>query len=66
VPRPPPYSPDFTPIEAMFSKFKAWLRRPGARTRDRLCAALPEALKTITPDDILGWFGHAGLCVSQT
>lgn len=61
----PPYSPDLTPIEALFSKFKAWLRRHGARTRDRLYAALPEALKTITPDDILGWFGHAGLCVSR-
>ena len=62
----PPYSPDLTPIEALFSKFKAWLRRHGARTRERLYAALPDALKTITPDDILGWFGHAGLCVSRT
>jgi transposase len=61
----PPYSPDLTPIEALFSKFKTWLRRHGARTRDRLYAALPEALKTITPADILGWFGHAGLCVSR-
>jgi transposase len=62
----PPYSPDFTPIEAMFSKFKQWLRRRGARARDRLYESLPEALRTISRDDILGWFGHVGLCVAGT
>jgi hypothetical protein len=29
----PPYSPDFTPIEEMFSKFKEFLRRIGARAK---------------------------------
>jgi transposase len=30
----PPYSPDFTPIEQAFSKFKAILRGLGARTTE--------------------------------
>jgi transposase len=32
----PPYSPDFSPIEEMFSKFKGFLRRIGARAKDEL------------------------------
>ena len=31
----PPYSPDYTPIEEMFSKVKEVLRRVGARAKDR-------------------------------
>jgi transposase len=57
----PPYSPDYSPIEELFSKLKQWLRRAGARAEEELYAALGEALKTVTPEDILGWFRHAGL-----
>jgi transposase len=57
----PPYSPDFTPIEQLFSKLKERLRRLGARTRERLYPALREALEQVTSRDILGWFQHAGL-----
>src|SRR3546814_10586994 len=32
----PPYSPDLNPIEQMFAKLKALLRKAGARTRDAL------------------------------
>ena len=58
----PPYSPDFTPIEEMFSKVKAFLRRVAARTRGSLYDAIGEGLKEVTPGDILGWFRHARLC----
>src|SRR3954447_11231357 len=61
----PPYSPDFTPIEEMFSKFKEFLRRVGARAKEHLYEAIGEGLKQVTPRDILGWFGHAGSCVMQ-
>lgn len=57
----PPYSPDFTPIEQLFSKLKGRLRQLGARTKDRLYEALREALGLVTSRDILGWFRHAGL-----
>jgi transposase len=61
----PPYSPDFTPIEEMFSKFKGFLRRFGARAKDHLYEAIAEGLRMVTPRDILGWFRHAGLCATQ-
>jgi len=32
----PPYSPDFNPIEEMFSKVKEFLRRVAARTKGDL------------------------------
>jgi transposase len=62
----PPYSPDYSPIEEMFSKFKGFLRRAGARAKDRLYGAIGEGLRQVTPQDILGWFRHAGLCATQT
>src|SRR3954453_16935625 len=55
----PPYSPDFNPIEEMFSKFKECLRRLGARAKDHLYDAIGEALREMTLPDILGWFGQA-------
>ena len=61
----PPYSPDFSPIEEMFSKFKEFLRRIGARAKEHLYDAIGEGLREVTPEDILGWFRHAGLCVMQ-
>ena len=57
----PPYSPDYTPIESMYSKVKQWLRRVGARTEDALYGALGEALRRVTRQDILGWFQNVGL-----
>jgi transposase len=62
----PPYSPDFTPIEEMFSKFKGFLRRIGARAKEHLNDAIGEGLREVTTKDILGWFRHAGLCASQS
>jgi transposase len=60
----PPYSPDFTPIEEMFSKFKEFLRRIGARAKEHLYDAIGEGLREVTTQDILGWFRHAGLCAT--
>jgi transposase len=61
----PPSSPDFHPIEEMFSKFKEFLRRVGARAKEHLDEAIGEGLREVTHEDILGWFRHAGLCVMQ-
>ncbi len=58
----PPYSPDYTPMEPMYSKVKALLRRIAARTKGDLYDAIGEALKQVTPEDIIGWFKAAGLC----
>ena len=60
----PPYSPEYTPIEEMFSKFKQNLRRAEAGTKTRLYEAVGMALRQVTSQDILGWFRHAGLCAT--
>lgn len=61
----PPYSPDYTPIEEMYSKVKQGLRRAKARVQDDLDQALGVVLKSVTSADILGWFRHAGLCATH-
>jgi transposase len=61
----PPYSPDYTPIEEMFSKVKEALRHAEARAKAELYEAVGEALRRVTPEDILGWFRHAGLCATH-
>jgi transposase len=61
----PPYSPDYTLIEEMYSKVKALLWRIAARTKGDLYDAIGDALKQVTPQDILGWFKEAGLCATH-
>jgi transposase len=56
----PSYSPDLNPIELAFSKLKTWVRQVAARTRVALDDAIAAALKTVTLQDVIGWFGHAG------
>ena len=56
----PAYAPDMNPIEPAWSKLKTYLRARAARSREALEAAIPDALRTITPDDAQGWFRHAG------
>ncbi|MCA1626904.1 MAG: IS630 family transposase [Acidobacteria bacterium] len=61
----PPYSPDFSPIELMWSKIKTVLRAAKARTREELEQALIAALKLVTADDCAGWFSHCGYQVAS-
>jgi transposase len=61
-----PYSPDFSPIEQMWSKIKEALRAAKARTREELERALAEALKRVSQSDILGWFKHCGYMAEST
>ena len=56
----PAYSPDLTPIEEAFSKFKAALRTSAPRTVEAHSTAVWAALRTITPQDAVGWIAHAG------
>ena len=52
----PVYSPDFSPIEEMFSKVKGGLRTIAARTVDTVIDAMGQALNAVKKTDILGWF----------
>jgi len=56
----PAYSPDLNPIEKMWSKVKALLRRAEARTPDELVTAIGNALAQVTAQDALGWFVSCG------
>ncbi len=56
----PSYSPDLNPIEEAFSKIKQLVRKAGARAREGLVEAIARALAAVTPEDVAGWFAHAG------
>jgi transposase len=56
----PAYSPDFNPIEMMWSKIKNFLRSAEARTVPDLIVAIGQALARITPKDALSWFACCG------
>lgn len=56
----PPYSPDFNPIEKMWSKIRAFLRAIKARTYEALLQAIAAALRTVTASDATGWFTSCG------
>jgi transposase len=62
----PAYSPDLNPIEKMFSKLKAFLRKAKARTIPGLRDPLGDGLRTITASDIAGWFKSCGYRHTQT
>ena len=56
----PPYSPELNPIEKMWSKIKAFLRKAKARTKEALWQAIGMALKTVSASDALNWFKSCG------
>ena len=56
----PPYSPDLNPIEKIWAKVKAWLRKAQARTTQALWDALAQGLQNITPQDCQNSFAHCG------
>ena len=56
----PAYSPDFNPIEKMWSKIKTLLRGMEARTPEDLIAAIGRCLARVTAQDALGWFVSFG------
>lgn len=57
---PPPYSPDLNPMEKMWSKIKAYLRKVEARTKEALPEAIAAALETVTASDASHWFASCG------
>lgn len=56
----PAYSPDLNPIELAFSKLKTLLQQTGARTRDRLDAAISAALPQLTAANAQAWIAACG------
>jgi transposase len=56
----PPYSPDLNPIEQLFAKLKALLRKAAARTRDELWQAIGRLLEACSPTDCQNYLRHCG------
>jgi transposase len=55
----PPYSPDFNPIEPMWSKIKQILRSHAPRTDEQLLMAAKTAFQSISAADCKGFFFSA-------
>lgn len=56
----PPYSPDLNPIEKLWSKVKAWLRRVMAGTFDGLLDTIADALRAVAPSECVNYFKACG------
>jgi transposase len=56
----PPYSPDYSPIENIWSKVKQSLRSLAARAVPALGQAITTALAAVTPQDCYGCFAACG------
>lgn len=56
----PPYSPDLNPIEQVFAKLKALLRKAGERTLEATWRRIGELLGRFTPTECANYFTNAG------
>lgn len=56
----PPYSPDFNPIEQVFSKLKALLRKAKERTVSALWDRIGQLVDQFSPDECRNYFRHSG------
>jgi len=56
----PPYSPDFNPIELVFSKLKTLVRKSKVRKVEELWKKLGELCDVFTPKECKNYFKHAG------
>ena len=52
----PPYCPDLNPIEKMWSKLKAFLRKEKIRIASELPSAISKGFLIIRPKDCIEWF----------
>jgi transposase len=56
----PPYSPDLNPIEQVFAKIKALLRKAGALTKDALWDTIGASLSAFSPDECRSYLLNSG------
>jgi transposase len=56
----PPYSPDLNPIEPLFAKLKALLRKAAARTRDELWSTIGRLLDVWPTTECANYLRHCG------
>lgn len=56
----PPYSPDLNPIEQMFAKLKALLRKIAARSVEALWTAIGQLVSAFEPGECRNYLRNAG------
>jgi transposase len=56
----PSYSPDLNPIEPVFAKLKALLRKTAERTYDKLWQTIGQIMDQFQADECLNYFKNAG------
>ncbi len=56
----PAYSPDLNPIEQVFSKIKAMLRKAAARSVKSLYKAIKKILASISPSECAAYLNNSG------
>jgi transposase len=56
----PPYSPDFNPIEQVFAKLKALLRKAAIRTIDKLWDKIGVLLSCFPPQECANYLKNSG------
>jgi transposase len=62
----PPYSPEWNPIEKVWSKLKDFVRRRVTDTRELFDDAVAEAMSAITSHDLRAWYTHCGYKIPST
>src|ERR1700704_37228 len=60
----PPYSPDFNPIEQLFAKLKALLRKAAERSLESLWNRIACLLDAFQPDECANYFRNSGYAAS--
>lgn len=61
----PPYSPDFNPIEMVFAKLKALIRRAAPRTVEGLWNLLGHLVDAFPPDECRRYLRHCGYAATS-
>lgn len=56
----PPYSPDLNPIEQLFAKLKALLRKAATRTVEALWSAIGSLVESFAPDECANYIRNSG------
>src|SRR3981081_3892573 len=56
----PPYSPDLNPIEKLFAKLKALLRKAAKRSLEALWNEIGDLLNTISSTECANYFASSG------
>ena len=61
----PPYTPELSPIEPMWSKIKQLLKKYAPKNIKDFAMYIKTAFESIMPSDLVGWFKHCGYTINR-